>query len=569
MNAVFLELTVVLILAGAIAVLVSFLRQPSIIAYIIAGLIIGPFGYNKLQQGELLNGLAEIGITLLLFMIGLELDFSQLKRIGKTVIGVGIAQVILTTLAGFVVTQFLGFSTLSSLYIALAVTFSSTIIVVKLLGEKKDLQSLYGKLAIGIFLVQDFVALLLLIFLSSFSKETGQGAIGIFSGLGVFETLFLTVVKATALGLIIYWHSKYLFPKVMRYIGKSDELLLIFSLAWALGLAALVSLPAIGFSLEVGGFLAGLALANSAVHYEIGARIKSLRDFFIILFFIALGANVVISDGMSLLIPVIVISILVLVVKPLIVLSLLAYKGYKPRTSFLTGVTVGQISEFSLILMAVALKLGDVGQTEVTLVTIVGIISIALSSYGILHGEFLAEKLKIFLDLFDFKKGIAEKSNHDTVFKNHIVLVGAHRLGQHIAMSLGKQHNKLIIVDHNPEVIEDFLQKGVIGICGDITDPHIQEVANITQAKLIISTVPKLHDNLSIIENIRGQNKRVKIISIAEDEEEATILYKHGVDYALLPHFIGGQHLARLLKEEDHLKHLKKLKEHHLKLLGI
>lgn len=565
MNGVFVELTIIFILAGTIAVIVSFLKQPSIIAYIITGLIVGPFGYYKLHQGELLGGLAEIGITLLLFMVGLELDLKQLKRLGKTALTVGISQVIVTTLIGFGIAKLLGFQTTPSWFIALALTFSSTIIVVKLLGEKRDLQSLYGKLAVGIFLVQDFVALIVLILLSGASRN--QPAY--LAALPNWELVFLTFVKALLIGLIIAFHSKYVFPKALKYLGKSDELLLIFSLAWALGLATLLALPIIGFSLEIGGFLAGLALASSAVHFEIGARIKSLRDFFIIIFFIVLGSQLSLSAGAHMLTPAIILSLFVLIGNPIIVLILLSWYGYKPRTAMMTGITVGQISEFSLILMAAAFKSGEVSQSEVSLVTLIGIITIAASSYTILHAEKLSDFLYPVLKYFDFKKGKAEKNFHDLNLKNHIILVGAHRMGRHIALSLKKQQLPFVVVDHNPEITRELNDLDIPTICGDITDPHIQGVANVPGAKLIVSTIPNLHDNIALVSMIKTHNAKARIIVTADDEEEAIILYGKEIDYALLPHFIGGVHLAKILKDNNRYSSLKILKKEHLKVLGI
>ena len=255
-NQLFIVFAIILILAGAISFLVSLLKQPSIIGYIITGLIVGPLGYYQLQNSNVFSALAQIGITLLLFMVGMQLDISQLKKIGRTSLFVGLGQVVFTTGIGYVILRCLHFSNLASWYMALALTFSSTIIVVKLLGEKKDLQSLYGKLVVGIFLTQDLVAILILISLSSFSGNTS----GIYSGLPLWQSLIMALVRALILVLVVWWMSAKVLPKIVKVIGHNDELMLVFSLAWALGLATFVSLPLIGFSLEIGGFLAGLAL---------------------------------------------------------------------------------------------------------------------------------------------------------------------------------------------------------------------------------------------------------------------------------------------------------------------
>lgn len=565
MHNLFFELTLVFVLAGMLAFIVNLLKQPAILSYILTGLILGPYGYVKLQQGDSLESLAEIGITLLLFMVGLELDLSQLGRIGKTAFLAGLGQIILTAAAGFAILKMLGFATVPSVYIATALTFSSTIIVVKLLGEKRDLHSLYGRLAVGIFLVQDFVAILIMIGLSTFSGHTTS----LFSGLPLGLLAIITVTKLLVLGFIIYAHSVFVFPKILRFIGKNDELLLIFSLAWALGFASLLSLPAIGFGLEIGGFLAGLALAKTASHFEIGARIKSLRDFFIIIFFIVLGSQLVFGNIGQLSTAVITLSLFVLIGNPLIVLILLGLLGYKPRTGFLTGVTVAQISEFSFILMGLAMKTGHVSGSDVSLVAMVGVITIALSSYMIKYANTLYEWLKRPLSLFNFGQGKAEIGLKTSNLKNHTVLVGANRLGSHLLPKLAESGEQFVVVDFNPEVAHALMDRDMPVICGDISDSHIQELARLDTARLIISTVPDIHDNLSVIETVRHTNPRAKIIVAAQDEAEARLLYEASADYAVLPHFIGGVHLSELLADKQIFESLRRLRGEHLETLGV
>ncbi len=566
MNDIFIEITLVLVLAGAVAFIVSLLKQPSIVGYILTGLIIGSFGYVRLHDGATLSGLAQIGITLLLFMVGLELDITQLKKIGRNSLLAGIGQVIFTSAVGFLILRALHIGLIPALFIAPALTFSSTIIVVKLLSEKRDLQSLYGKLVVGIFLTQDVVSILILIGLSTFSSGSVYGS------LPAWQNIVLVLVRALILVLLTMWLSARVFPKILKYIGGNDELLLIFALAWALGLAVFVSLPFMGFSLEIGGFLAGLSLAQSGVHYEISSRIKSIRDFFIIIFFVVLGSGLVLTHASTLIGPAIILSLFVLIGNPLIIMILLGALGYKPRTSFFAGVTVAQISEFSLILVALGYQMNFLQSSDVGLVTLIGIITIALSSYMIKYAGWLYDRLKPLLVIFDFRKGAAEKHlTAGKTLKGHIVLVGAHRLGHHLIDALAKQKRPFVVVDFNPEVVEKYVEQGLLAICGDITDSYIQEEAHIRDAKLIISTIPDFNSNLALLEavqkNSRGRAKP-KLIFIAQDEAEIKALYDRDIDYVISPHFMGGLHLAKILEDQDGFKSLKKLREHHLKILG-
>jgi Kef-type K+ transport system membrane component KefB len=448
----------------------------------------------------------------------------------------------------------------------MALTFSSTIIVVKLLSEKRDLQTLYGRLAVGIFLTQDVISILLLIGLSTFSGGSVYGS------LPVWQNIVMVLVRALILVLVTMWLSAKVFPKVLKYIGGNDELLLIFALAWALGLAAFVSLPFMGFSLEIGGFLAGLSLAQSGVHYEISSRIKSIRDFFIIIFFVVLGSGLVLTHASTLIWPAIILSLFVLIGNPLIIMILLGSLGYKPRTSFFTGVTVAQISEFSLILVALGYQMNFLQSSDVGLVTLIGIITIALSSYMIKYAGWIYDRLKFILVIFDFRKGAAEKNLAvGTSLKGHIVLVGAHRLGHHLIDALIKQKRPFVIVDFNPEVVEKYVEQGLLAICGDITDSYIQEEAHLRDAKLIVSTIPDYNSNLALLEAVQ-KFKRIgrakpKLIFIAQDEAEIKALYARDIDYVISPHFMGGLHLAKILEDDQNFRGLKKLREHHLKLL--
>lgn len=565
MNQMFLELTGILIAAGVIAYVLHFLKQPSIIAYIITGLLIGPFAFYRLQHGEILHSLSEIGITLLLFMVGLDLDFSQLKKIGRAAVLAGVGQVIFTCLIGFGIVSLLGFPFLPALYISLALTFSSTIIVVKLLSEKKDMQSLYGKLAVGIFLVQDIAAIVILILISGL---TNSGDVDL-SGNGIFSSIIISLAKAFMIGVVVVVLSRVVFPRLLKTLVKSDELVLLFSLGWALGLASLFSSPLIGFNAAIGGFVAGLALANTGAHYQISGRVKPLRDFFIIIFFIVLGTQLVFTQIHDAIIPAIVLALFVLIGNPFIVTIILGLLGYKLRTSFMTGITVAQISEFSLILMALGLVAGHVNELHVTIVTLVGITTIGISSYGILFSNRLYEKLiSRIAQLFDGRAKHTERELGDVIYKRHIVIVGAHRLGAHMINSLQKQKQQFIIIDFNPDVVSHYKDLGMAAVCGDIADPYIQEVACLTEARMIICTIPDFHDTLALIEAVRSDtHKRTKLIVAANDEEEALQLYKKGASYVLLPHFVGGMHLVQVVEQSTDGRSINKLRERHLKTL--
>lgn len=569
MENIFFELTLVLIAAAVISYVLHFLKQPSIIAYIATGLLIGPLALYRVHHGEILHGLSEIGVTLLLFMVGLDLDISQLKRTGKAAVVAGIGQVIFTGSIGYALASLLGFDPVPALYIAIALTFSSTIIVVKLLTEKKDMQSLYGKLAVGIFLVQDMAAIFILIMLAGL---TGESSLGSLTGSNLIESIVITLAKAFMIGVVVVALSRAVFPRLINSLMKSDEMLLLFSLGWALGLATIFTSPWVGFNAAIGGFVAGLALANTGAHYQISGRIRPIRDFFIVIFFIVLGSQLVASNLAAAIWPALALTAFVLIGNPIIVTIILSLMGYKVRTSFMAGVTVAQISEFSLILMALGLAAGHVSETEVTIVTMVGIATIAISSYGILYSS------KLYAAIMNLTAGWFEKGTHkpgkdqdylgEVVFEKHVVLIGAHRLGSHLVPKLQKQKNEqFIIIDFNPDVVTHYRSLGINAVCGDISDPYIQRVAAIGSARLVIATIPDFHDTMALVEKARNQKRKPKLIVAANDETEALELYKAGADYVLLPHFVGGIHLTDIIRSHSDSQSLRKLRSKHLETI--
>ncbi|MDR3642906.1 MAG: cation:proton antiporter [Candidatus Doudnabacteria bacterium] len=564
-HSLFYQLTFVLLVAGLIALLVSLLKQPSVIAFILTGVLVGSLGYSQIHQVSIFSDLGEIGITLLLFMVGLELDMRRLRELGKVVIYTTLGHAVLASVLAFFLARVLGFNAVASVYTAIALTFSSTIIVVKILGEKGQLQSLAARVAIGCSIVEDFMALVILLFVGG--SSTGNFLPQSLPG---WQIGIITLVRALIFLLILAFVSKKILPWLLKYLGRSDELLLSFSLAWALGLAAFASLPWVGFSFAIGGFLAGLALANSEVHWEIAARVKSIRDFFIIIFFIVFGSQLALGNIGRQLPTVIVLSLFMIVINPLIILLLLGRQGYKPKTSFLVGVTTIPMSEFSFILVALGNRAGQLDGAAAGVLTIVGIVSIGLSSYAIAGGDRLYIWLKPVLRIFDRHLPDVEKTSDEVVLKNHIVLVGAHRMGQHIIRSLEKLDQPLVLVDINPEIVSRYLTEGFNAVCGDITESYIQDQVNLQGARVVISTVPNLEENLALLEAIKRKSGKTKpkLIFSAQNETEAKKLYDQEIDYALSPHFIGGQHLAKILEGNHNFTGLKQLRKEHLKIIN-
>lgn len=523
------------------AVLFQFLRQPPILAYILAGIIIGPFGQVQFHDQEIIKSFGDFGITLLLFTLGLELSFRELRSIGKKTFIIGLSQMIITWILGYGTAVLLGFNHIISLYIGVALTFSSTIIIVKLLSDKKDLTSLYGKLSIGLLLMQDFAAIFVLMLLSSIGSSS-------FIGLESFLMVFLKGI--IILGIVIAF-SKIILPLILKRIAKSRETLFLFSLAFVFSISFIISSPPINFPIEIGGFLAGVALANSNENFQIIAMASSLRDFFITIFFVVLGMGLFINHFIALLIPALVLSFFVLLVKPLIAMVVMGLIGYGRRTSFLVGLNISQISEFSLIIVFLAYSLKLIDETTVSLLTLVGVITFTVSAYLILYGNALYNLLNPILGIFEKREPIERDSRHDTLsqFSNHVVLIGAHRMGESILFALKKHGEKVAVVDFNPDIVEKLRKRGTLSVFGDIADLDIQDRVAMQNARLVISTVPDIADNIALIKNIKHSKHKTKIVVLGQNKEESEKLYKAGADYVVMPHVVGGMHIAKMIQE--------------------
>jgi len=543
MDPIFLEITAVLIIASLLSIFLKLIKQPVILAYILTGIVVGPLGLLTIENRDVIRFMAEIGITLLLFMLGLELKIRDLKSVGKTAVATGVGQIIFTSMIGFAISQALGFTLATSAYIAIALTFSSTIIIVKLLSDKKDLNSLYGKISVGFLLVQDLFAIIILIILSGFASSGIESV----SAWDIGQVL----IKGTALFLLVLILSRNVLPGILKRIARNREVLFLFSIAWAFGVSALVGSPFVGFSIEIGGLLAGLALANSQETFHISSRIRPLRDFFIIIFFITLGMGMVVSDFGRVLVPGIILSAFVVIGNPLIMMIIMGLLGYKKRTSFLAGLTVAQISEFSLILIFLGNKIGHLSGEIVSLVTFIGMSTFAASTYMIMNGNFLYKILSPFLDIFE-RKNIKSTNGIDIrELKDHIVLAGVNRAGDSILETVLKEGNsKIIAVDFNPDVVANLKNKNAMAIFGDIADLDIINQTKIDKAKIVISTVSDIEDNLYLIKAIKSSASRAKIIMIASNREDAMLLYKAGVDYVVVPHFTSGEYIAKILKDD-------------------
>lgn len=535
----FFEITAVTVLAALAGALARLLRQPPLLGYLFAGILLGQTPWLRISEPSFFHLFSKLGVTFLLFMVGLEISFREIKEEGRAMLLSGVAQIIFTFLAGLLVAYLLGFSWSISLYLSLALTFSSTIVVVKLLSEKNELDTLHGKIALGILLVQDLVAILVLILLSGLAKE------GISNS---SLSLTLVVGKMFLLFTAVLLLSRTLIPRLFDKLGHSPETLFLISIAWCFFLSALTSSPYIGFSIEIGGLLAGLSLANSVESYQIASWLRPLRDYFLTMFFVVLGMQMSFASLEQLIIPAAVLIVFVLLFTPLIIFFLLILYGFRSRTSFLAGISLAQVSEFSLVIFALGYKLGHLDTSSLTLITAVGIVTIAVSSYFILHGKSLYGRFAPVLRLFE--RHISQEEHFESgELVNHIVLIGCDRMGKSLLRSFGDETKEaLLIVDINPEVVNRLKQLGFKVLFGDVTAPGVLLRANPSRARIVVSTIPGEEENAFILKGISELKRKPPVIVTAISNPTAQRLYQLGADYVAFPQFIGGCFLASLLK---------------------
>jgi len=534
MEHIFIQLVAIILFSTVLGLLAKLLKQPLVLAYIVAGIVLGPSLLNFINPEGSIIVFSQIGVAFLLFLVGLSMSTRVFREVGKVSLITGLAQVTFTTIFGFFISRFLGFSIIESLYIAIALTFSSTIIIVKLLSDKNDLDTLYGKISIGFLIIQDFIAIAFIVIIT-----------GLSSGLTLGNFVVETVLKLAVLLAVPFLFNRYFLNYAFEKISKNHELLFLSGISWCFVMAAFSYF--LGFSIEIGAFLAGISLASIPHNYEIVNKIKPLRDFFLILFFVILGSQIIISGVTDILFPALIFSLFVLIGNPMIVLVLMGLLGYRKRTSFLSGLTVAQISEFSLILLALGVSIGAIQQKIVSLGILVGIITIATSSYLILHGEKIFSRLSRPLSIFERKK-LKEKIDYFYHQKRYeIVLVGYHEMGHHIMKNLKAQKEKTLVIDFNPSIISYLSSKKVPCLYGDISDPDTIEKVKSFSPHLVISTTPTFEENINLIRELKSRKRTIFVTT--KEAADAADLYKAGADYVMVPHMLGGEKASILLED--------------------
>jgi len=549
---IFSELSVVIAIGAGIALVMRLIKQPLIIGYILTGIVVGPSILNIIKSESTINVFANIGIALLLFIIGLGLNPRVVKEVGKVALITGGVQILFTALVGFLFSRAFGWSKTESLFVGLALAFSSTIIILKLLSDKKEQTRLYGKITIGILLLQDIVAALALVLVAARS----EGAFSV-------NALLLLGFKGLLIAIPMYLISVYILPRMNKVIAGSQEFLFLFAIGWGFGAAALFEY--FGFSLEVGALFAGVALASLPYAQEIASRLRPLRDFFVVVFFIVLGTRLSFTNIFGLILPIAIFLLIVVLVKPFTVMATMGILGYTKNTSFKAAGSLAQISEFSLVFILLGQQQGLVRPNIANIMTIVALITIATSAYAITYSNQIYTILERNLTLFERRKTHQEKEQ-----KHHydMILFGFNKGGQEFVRVMEQMKKKYVVVDYDPEVIDVLEHQQITYLYGDVTDLELLEELNMASAKLVVSTVSDHETNLFLVRWLEKVNPHAVFVCAAETATQASSLYEEGAAYVMMPHYIGSEKIGSFIKRNGFNKtEFRKFREKHLQYL--
>ena len=556
----FLEIGLVIGLATLISFLIRFLKQPTILGYILTGIMVGPSLLNIITSTETIALFSHMGVSLLLFLVGISLSPRVIREVGFVSLVTGLGQVLFTTLLGYALGRFFGFSSISALYLGVGLAFSSTIIIMKLLSDKNDTEKLYGKIAIGFLLVQDLIAIVLLMVVSSLA-----------GGASISYFVITTVLKGLGLLGLLLVTGLYILPWITRLMAKSQELLLLFSISWAFALSLLFSYT--GFSIEIGALLAGVTLSFTPYRYEISSKLKPVHDFFLVLFFVLMGYQIGFDHVSNYILPIIAFSALVLIGNPLIVMTLMGRLGYTKKNSFFAGLTAAQVSEFSLILITLGISVGHLNKDIFTIIVAVTLITMAGSSYLLFYADKIYALLSPYLSIFERKGAKADQRKKASSKEYDIILLGCDRSGHDLIELFQKMKKNFLVIDYNPEIIMGLSKRKIDCIYGDASDLELLHELKLSKAKMIVSTIPDYDVSDTIIHAVREVNKNAIIVVVSHKIEEAMHFYKEGASYVILPNHLGGYHTSMLIEKhglnlknffKEKSRHMEHLKKRHL-----
>jgi Kef-type K+ transport system membrane component KefB len=548
-HAVIGNIALCMVAASILGFIMKLTKQPLILGYVLAGVVIGPIGLRLITDNSEIATISEIGLILLLFMIGLEIDLKKMLSAGSKVIVPGILQFPLCLGAGYLAFHGLkavglsvGESAYAELYCAIAISMSSTMIVVKLLFDKFELDTLPGRITVGILVFQDIWAIMVLAVQPNFADPR----------IGAIALTFLRGALLVGAALLA---SRYVLPIVYRTVARVPELLLVISLGWCFMVALVAALPQVGLSMEMGALIAGVSLATFPYNVDVIAKVVSIRDFFITLFFVALGMTIPLPQGNVLLVAGVV-ALIAIAVRFFGIFGVLYSLNSGHRASLLATINLGQISEFALVILTLGVALVHVeGGTLTTITWVFALLAVA-STYGITYSHPLQRGMSRVLNsvgILDLAS-VQEETGGD--HQHPIVMLGFFRIASAFLDEVLRKHphlkESIKVVDFNPEVREKLTSMGVACVYGDVSNADTLHHANIHHAQLVLCTIPdaflKGTNNEKLVDLVRKLCPHAKVLVTAERTTHARELYDVGADYVIQPSVLAGESVAKAVE---------------------
>lgn len=525
-----------ILFTAAVAVLVlRMLRVPTIVAYMAAGLLLGPIG-GVLTETATVELIAEAGIALLLFLVGLELSLEKIRGVGRYAVLGGTVQIVFTAAAGLALGLAFGLSLAAAGVVALAVTFSSTVVVVRLLGQKHELSTLHGRVAVGILLVQD-IAVVLALTLFAGLRGTGAGT-DVGSVIGGVASAFGGMFALAALAASA---ARWLLPALFRRVRRSPETIFIWSLAWCFLFIVLAEL--LHLSVELGSFIAGVSLAQLHFAEDLRRRVQPLVNFFLAVFFVTLGLHMDPMEAIGAWPFMIALAATVLIVKPTIILLSLPRIGLDARSTVLTGLTLAQMSEFSFILAALATAAGVIGEDLLSAISLAGFVTIGISSYVILGSERIYERARD-RGLLRLLRAPSEAATPVRTRSGHIIVIGMNTLGRRLVDEFAARGISVLAIDTDAAKLADLEADTLLG---SVDDAAVLEEAAFTGARLVVSAL-QIEDTNNLL-TYRCREAGVPVSIHAYDTVLIDDLRELGADHIMVSKHDGAREIALRLRE--------------------
>jgi Kef-type K+ transport system membrane component KefB len=564
------DIAISIIAAWVVAVASQVARQPLLLAYLVAGFAIGPHGLPLGANGSPLitdpksiGTISEIGLSLLLFMIGLEIDLKKMLSAGRVITLTAAAQILGCFLLGWLVFHWIGpaQNRLEAVYLGVAAAMSSTVIIVKILYDKRELETLAGRITLGVLVLQDIATILFLAIQPNLKNPA-------------FAPLTHAIGNVILLLSVAFLTSRYVLPPVFQAVARQPELVLVGALAWCLALAGFAGW--LGLSSEMGALIAGVMVSTFPYTLDVVAKVTSIRDFFVTLFFVGLGMKIPMPTWHYLLWTVFVCLILV-GTRLVTVFPVLYFMRQGYRISLLPTINLCQMSELSLVLLALGNKSGDVSDNIIGIAAFSFALLAVNSTYAIFKNDFVLQKAAPWLDKIGFRD-LDRGAPTDAAAEDakRICLLGFSWTASSLLEEISRQRSDLlpeiVVVDFNPNVYERLRRRGVRVVYGDITQRDTLQHAGVSHAELIICSLPNMvlkgADNLKLLRQLRDLNPHAQIVVHAELLSDVPALYAAGANYVSAPRLIEAADLLKAIEAAERNLLDQKRKEQETELNG-